>query len=306
MSYFGTPKVEVTRPADDDEAAALKGDVTPGETKDCGAPDGPGVELAGRKTPTRRPSLPTMDTSDAINATISQMRKLTMDKYGRNLTIDPLKNQYAQWWDAVICVALVYTALVPPAEVAFSKGDDAVRVDALFCINQVINFVFFVDMILQFFLHVQLPKAQGSIWIRSHRKIVLRYVQGAFFLDFISIIPFGALSFTDIAIFQELQVVRLLRLLRLVKLLRMLRGSRLIMRYRASMTLSITGANLIGFLVVTILASHWLACLWGYAGNLKDMNSSTVTSPERSASMAFQRPRTRLVEIAAGFMPRPG
>jgi len=268
MSYFSTPKVEVTRPADDDEAAALKGDVTPGETKDCGAPDGPGVELAGRKTPTRRPSLPTMDTSDAINATISEMRKLTMDKYGRNLTIDPLKNQYAQWWDAVICVALVYTALVPPAEVAFSKGDDAVRVDALFCINQVINFVFFVDMILQFFLHVQLPKAQGSIWIRGHRKIVLRYVRGAFFLDFISIIPFGALSFTDIAIFQELQVVRLLRLLRLVKLLRMLRGSRLIMRYRASMTLSITGANLIGFLVVTILASHWLACLWGYAGNL--------------------------------------
>ena len=143
-------------------------------------------------------------------------------------------------------------------------------------------------------------------WRSSYRKIVLRYVQGAFFLDFISIIPFGALSFTDIAIFQELQVVRLLRLLRLVKLLRMLRGSRLIMRYRASMTLSITGANLIGFLVVTILASHWLACLWGYAGNLKDMNSSTVTSPERSASMAFQRPRTRLVEIAAGFMPRPG
>ena len=39
MSYFGTPKIEVTRPADDDEAAALKGDVTPGETKDCGAPD---------------------------------------------------------------------------------------------------------------------------------------------------------------------------------------------------------------------------------------------------------------------------
>ena len=108
---------------------------------------------------------------------------------------------------------------------------------------------------------------------------MLRYVKGAFFLDFVSIIPFGALAFTDISIFQELQVVRLLRLLRLVKLLRMLRGSRLIMRYRASMTLSITGANLIGFLVFTILASHWLACCWGYAGNMIGSKENSWMAP---------------------------
>ena len=154
----------------------------------------------------------------------------------------------------MICAALLYTALVPPAEVAFSRPTRRPTLDGLFVINQAVNLVFFVDMILQFFLHVQLPKAQGSVWIRNHGKIVRRYLRGAFFLDFVSIIPFGALAFTRVALFRDLQIVRLLRLLRLVKLLRMLRGSRLIMRYRASMTLSITGANLIGFLVFTILA----------------------------------------------------
>ena len=58
---------------------------------------------------------------------------------------------------------------------------EKVKVNALFCINQVVNFVFFADMILQFFLHVQLPKHKGGVWIRNHKKIIKRYLKGAFF-----------------------------------------------------------------------------------------------------------------------------
>ena len=203
------------------------------------------------------------------------VRKRVRKQKSKTWTIDPVRCREAQWWDAVICLALVYTALVPPAEVAFTPPQKKVKVNALFCINQVVNFVFFADMILQFFLHVQLPKHKGGVWIRNHKKIIKRYLKGAFFVDFVSIIPFSALTFTGIKIFNNLQMARLLRLLRLMKLLRMFRGSRLIMRYRASMTLSITGANLIGFIIFTVLASHWLACTWGFLGNQigRDRNS---------------------------------
>mmetsp|Transcript_22899 Transcript_22899/g.71755 ORF Transcript_22899/g.71755 Transcript_22899/m.71755 type:complete len:423 (+) Transcript_22899:190-1458(+) len=221
------------------------------------------------------------DAAKIISKDASRVETTSLDaRYRGCYSIDPLKNNYAQWWDAVICVALVYTALVPPAEVAFSKPSKGPPpISVLFLINQAVNVVFFFDMLLQFFLHVQLPKSQGSIWIRNHGKIVRRYLKGAFFLDFVSIIPFGALTYTGMAVFSEMQAVRLLRLLRLVKLLRMLRGSRLIMRYRASMTLSITGANLMGFIVFTILASHWLACAWGFAGNLIGTKENSWMGP---------------------------
>lgn len=195
-----------------------------------------------------------------------EVRKRVETRREGNWTIDPVRCREAQWWDAVICVALAYTAFVPPAEVAFTPPQQRVTIDALFCINQAVNLIFFADMVLQFFLHVQLPKAEGGVWIRNHRKLVRRYLKGAFFIDFVSIIPFSALTFTGIQIFNNLQIARLLRLLRLMKLLRMFRGSRLIMRYRASMTLSITGVNLIGFILFTVLASHWLACTWGFLG----------------------------------------
>ena len=40
-----------------------------------------------------------------------------------------------------------YTALVPPAEVAFSTGKEEPKINTLFVINQVVNFVFFIDMV---------------------------------------------------------------------------------------------------------------------------------------------------------------
>ena len=49
-----------------------------------------------------------------------EVRKRVETRREGNWTIDPVRCREAQWWDAVICVALAYTALVPPAEVAFT------------------------------------------------------------------------------------------------------------------------------------------------------------------------------------------
>ncbi|KAH8097596.1 voltage-gated potassium channel [Aureococcus anophagefferens] len=76
-------------------------------------------------------------------------------------TIAPDKNKHVQNWDVVLCFALVYTAVVTPAE---------------------------------FFLHYQLPKEKGLTWVRNHKRIVAHYLKGYFCLDFFSSIPFGALG----------------------------------------------------------------------------------------------------------------
>ena len=84
-----------------------------------------------------------------------------------------------QNWDVVLCIALVYTAVVTPAEVGFVTKESRVNEFwLLFTANNVINMVFIADVCLQFFVHYQLPKSQGSQWVRNHKRIIHHYLHG--------------------------------------------------------------------------------------------------------------------------------
>ena len=182
-------------------------------------------------------------------------------------TIAPDKNKHVQNWDVVLCFALVYTAVVTPAEVGFVTDEDKVNdYMALFGVNMFVNAIFLCDVALQFFLHYQLPKEKGLTWVRNHKRIVAHYLKGYFCLDFFSSIPFGALGMMFPAM-GDLAAARLLRLLRLAKLLRIMRSSRLINRYRADMSVSYGIIQLWGFVILAVIACHWMACLWGYTAN---------------------------------------
>ncbi|KAJ1451104.1 hypothetical protein M885DRAFT_530571 [Pelagophyceae sp. CCMP2097] len=176
-----------------------------------------------------------------------------------------------QRWDAALCFAVLFTAVVTPFEVAFLQGPT--RLGALFAVNQVINVIFIVDVVLQFFLHYQLPKKQAFSWVRHHRRIVRHYLQTWFCLDFISVLPMEVLSM-GLPVFGALKGVRLIRLLRLAKLLRIFRSSRLINRYRADMSISYGVISMIKFVMLTIFTSHFLACLWGLVGNMGSPDNS--------------------------------
>ena len=200
-------------------------------------------------------------------------------------TIAPDKNHHVQNWDVVLCIALVYTAVVTPAEVGFVQDTDKVNEYVLlFTVNMFINLIFICDVTLQFFLHYQLPKAKGLVWVRNHKRIVKHYLKGYFWIDFPSSLPFGAIAEVAGGVFGDLTAVRLLRLLRLAKLLRIMRSSRLINRYRADLSVSYGVVHLVGFVVATVLFSHWLACLWGFTANASSsgLDNSWMTAFETS------------------------
>ena len=142
------------------------------------------------------------------------------------------------------------------------------------------NLVFIFDVGLQFFLHYQ--DAQGT-WIRNHRRIIKHYLYGSFCIDFVSSIPYGALTLAFPAV-GNAQALRLLRLLRLAKLLRIIRSSRLVTR--AGGHVRVVWRRAVGRIRTAVLFCHWMACVWGFVGHFQVSNSEDF--PHNSWMGAFE------------------
>ncbi|CAE8733498.1 unnamed protein product, partial [Polarella glacialis] len=160
----------------------------------------------------------------------------------RTFIIDPMSS-YMKGWDVVLVACLVFTALVTPFEISFLKP----KIDWLYVVNRVVDFVFVKDMVMQFFMKVQKHTRQGTVWVRDRRRIAKMYIQAWFFIDLLAIIPYDELTNLlgngddDL---NKLKVLRLLRVLRLFKLARILKASRVIKRWQNRIALSSTSVYL--------------------------------------------------------------
>ena len=177
------------------------------------------------------------------------------------ISIDP-RFGFMKRWDVVMIVCLVFTALVTPYEIAFlseateSPDYDMVS-DPLWWVNNVVSFLFFVDMIINFFLGF-FDDEEGQ-WVFENKRIVLRYCKGWFSVDLISILPFelvGDAMQSDAL--SNLKILRIVRLLRLIKLVRVFRASRLFKRWEMSMDMSYSNLSLLKFLILVAVSVHWV------------------------------------------------
>ena len=76
----------------------------------------------------------------------------------KRYVLHPNKNRWLSWWDLISTLALLYTAAVTPFEAAFVTavyGPAAWR-DPWFLLNRLLDGIFALDMILQFFIAVWL------------------------------------------------------------------------------------------------------------------------------------------------------
>jgi len=126
---------------------------------------------------------------------------------------------------------------------------------------------------LQFFLkvEVQRPNRGGTIMIRDPKMLRMRYLKSWFAVDFVSVLPFDAVSLAlssnrQNIRFEEAKLLRCIKLLRAIKLVRVMRTSRVIKRWQNEVTLQFASQRLGAFLVILLLLSHWLACVWGFVG----------------------------------------
>ncbi|CAJ1424457.1 unnamed protein product [Effrenium voratum] len=90
----------------------------------------------------------------------------------RVLVIDP-HSVYMKFWDLILVICLVYTALVTPYEIAFiPPGNQFLAV-----LNRIVDVIFIKDMVMQFFMKVERNTRQGKIWVRDRCQVAQLYAR---------------------------------------------------------------------------------------------------------------------------------
>lgn len=123
-------------------------------------------------------------------------------------------------------------------------------------INSVIDFIFFLDLIVNFrttFIH----KKTGNEIIEP-KEIAIAYLKGRFWIDLLATIPFD--TFAELMFSQKGSLLSIFSLLKLVRVLRLNRIIQL-MKVTNEVKLSLKLAKLVFFLSMYL---HCLGCLWYY------------------------------------------
>ncbi|KAK3241041.1 hypothetical protein CYMTET_49165 [Cymbomonas tetramitiformis] len=186
--------------------------------------------------------------------------------------IDP-QWKYKKRWDLAMILLLFFIAFVTPYEVAFlgHSFDPRKGSGLLFYMNRMFDLAFIFDVVLNFYTGFYNP-ATNKLEVKV-KTITVRYLRGWFVVDVCSILPFFMLEFLT-ATAKKLRVLRLVRLLRLGKAWRMLMEDGL----SAGGSIDYNTINLIMFVLLITLFSHWMACLWRYVPRMfGDEDESWVT-----------------------------
>ena len=178
--------------------------------------------------------------------------------------IDPRTSHRLAYWDTITAAALLFTAIITPFEVAFLQPGNT----GLFILNRMIDVVFFIDLVLQFFLaYPAYRSVAGEGWVTNRRTIANHYLRTWFSIDLLS----TAVSAFDIVGYMEsesgsniskLKALRLVRVVRLVKLVRLLRGLRIFKRWETQLSINYFSLQMVAAVVGVVMVSHWAGCMW--------------------------------------------
>ena len=166
-------------------------------------------------------------------------------------------------WDLVLLTMLLFTATVGPFEVSFIMLDDGPF--ALFVMNRVVDVVFLVDIVFNFFIPFRQSAKEGGRWVYNTKRIARHYLRGWFALDCVTAVPMDLLMLG--AVDHGSTAARSVKILKLLKMARMLRLKRIVRRWLARVQTDLSVLELVKYLVITVFVAHWLACGWGFVGN---------------------------------------
>jgi len=137
--------------------------------------------------------------------------------------------------------------------------------------DSIMDLLFMKDMTLQFFIMYPVKTNFGIAMEGKHSRIIKRYCKSWFLIDFLSVQQFDVLGFiVESESLQKMKAVKIIRLLRLLKLTRVAIASRVFRRLEVRASIAYQRVALYKFLIILMLISHWLSCLWAMTLTLVD------------------------------------
>jgi hypothetical protein len=179
------------------------------------------------------------------------------------------------YWDLVTTLALIFTALVTPFEVAFLQAPAPSErwSDTLFLCNRTVDVIFILDMLMQFRIAFPTDGDDGTRWITNTVQIAKHYGCSYWFaLDLFSIST-STFDLIGNESTEDLKAFRAVRTLRLIKLIKLLRSSRIFKRWEMRMSINYSNLTLFNVIMGILIACHWFACIWGLQASFNPMNS---------------------------------
>lgn len=220
-----------------------------------------------------------------------QRLRYRLRKNWRRRLLDELLDPASQrvlYWNLVVFMALVFTAVVTPVEAAFSEGIAVKRVTShefnsagdklLFISNRIIDLVFLVDMLKNIFLVVQHPiviKKSSTVSAVAHDRLkhAQALAQTWFPIDLLSVIPFDLIFMgSHSSCILRICVLRLLRFLRLLKLGQ---SGRILRHWQALHSISFAKLALFKYVSLLFISAHWMSCIWALVAKLQGQHEYT-------------------------------
>lgn len=205
------------------------------------------------------------------------LRMSTEDKAVKTtLSIFHPDRGFRNYWNVLISITLLYTAILMPFTMAFLESG---RFDFWSILDLVVDFIYFMDLIINFLTPYH---DSNGIIITSRSKIFWNYIRSWFIIDLLSCIPFDLLGFLDTKnpnkFIRFLRLPRLYKLFRISKLLHSLNSnpnSNLFIKLQEFFSIKHSVTRLFTSVMTILISLHICSCLWYYTSKLEDFNPST-------------------------------
>lgn len=206
---------------------------------------------------------------------------------------------YIEYWEQSLALALFYTLLMTPIQVAFLESTPV----PIFVLNRMVDLMMLTDMILILFVAVQRETStRKQIWITKPSVIRMHYFKGQFIIDLIGLasssIEILEYSGVDLSSAQDAKLARFTRLIRLIRIVRMARLAMIISDLRrkcedfiASKEVGFLTMETVKWVLTFFLVAHVWACIFGFVAIVEEGNEtfSWLQALERQKGFRLDR-----------------
>ena len=217
--------------------------------------------------------------------------------------IDPRTAKWMLWWDIAMVLALAFTAIITPYQIAFLEPPMVLSdgIDGLWLVNRITDVFFVTDVAIVCNTMYQEPLVDGGMWISRRSLIVKKYLNSGWLLvDAVSCFPYFLIGLAleassgGDANGKSLMPLRLVKLVRMLKLTRCLKAAAKVGPYMQEVVMGymeMTYAKLQVALLFLYLVfyTHLQACFWALLSSLTENGGGYSTDDPRPTWLSAQR-----------------